>query len=113
MRTKSGRTIMETDNTHRALFTCSVFLHAGYIGAATVAAGLIQLSAGEGSVLSALALIFFGGLLAAASWRRARTVVELRHSVDPRHRVPAGTPHRQGSDLPRPFGGSADVPACW
>jgi hypothetical protein len=94
---------MKTDNTHRALFTCSVFLHLGYIGAATVAAGLIQLLAGEATVWSVFALIFFGGLLATASWRRARTVVE------PEHRVPAVTPHRQGLDRPRPFAASADM----
>lgn len=90
---------METKRTHHGLLTCSLFLHAGYIGAATVAAGLIQLSAGEASAWSALALIFFGAILATASWRRARTVVE------PDHRVPAAKPHRQGTDLPRPLSG--------
>jgi hypothetical protein len=95
---------MKTDNTHRTLFTCSVFLHLGYIGAATVAAGLIQLLAGEATVWSVFALIF-GGLLATASWRRARTVVELEH------RVPAVTPHRQALNRPRLLAPSADMPA--
>jgi hypothetical protein len=82
---------MTTNKTHRALFTCSLFLHVGYIGIVTVAVGLIQLLAGEASVLSALALIVFGGLLAMASWRRARKSIELEH------RVPAVAPHLQGT----------------
>jgi hypothetical protein len=88
---------METNHAHRAALACSLFLHAGYIGAATVAAGLIQLLAGEASGLSALALTFFGGLLAAASWRRARIVVE---RVD---RARAATARLQRSNLPGPF----------
>jgi hypothetical protein len=91
---------MVTHTAHRAVLACSLFLHAGYIGAATVAAGMIQLLAGEASGLSALALIFFGGLLATASWRRARIVVE---RVD---RARAATARPQRSDLPGPFTGA-------
>ena len=71
----------------RAVFRCSLFLHIGYIGAVAAAAGLIQLSAGEASWLSALALVFFGGILATASWQRARSVVQLSD------RAPAVTIH--------------------
>lgn len=64
------------DNSDRALLACSLWLHAGFIGAAAVAAGVIPLFGGEASLLSALALVFSGGVLAAACWRRARTVLD-------------------------------------
>jgi hypothetical protein len=62
--------------TERALVACSLWLHIGLIGAAALAVGLLQLFDGETKWLSALALAFSGGALAAASWRRARTVLE-------------------------------------
>ena len=71
-------------NPGRAVLACSLFLHAGYIGAVTVAAGLIELVAAEGNWLWALALIVFGGILATASWRRARTIVERADQPPPR-----------------------------
>ena len=64
------------DNSDRALLACSLWLHAGFIGAVAVAAGVILLFGSEASPLSALALVLSGGVLAAASWRRARTVLE-------------------------------------
>jgi membrane protein implicated in regulation of membrane protease activity len=64
------------DNSDRALLACSLWLHAGFIGAVAVAAGVILLFGSEASLLSALALVLSGGVLAAASWRRARTVLE-------------------------------------
>jgi hypothetical protein len=60
----------------RALVACSLWLHIGFIGAAALAAGLLQLFDSEASWLSALALAFSGCVLAAASWRHARTVLE-------------------------------------
>jgi membrane protein implicated in regulation of membrane protease activity len=63
------------NNTERALVACSLWLHIGFIGAAALAVGLLQLFDGEPEWLSVLALVFSGGLLAAASWRRARTVL--------------------------------------
>jgi hypothetical protein len=60
------------NHTERALIACSLWLHIGFIGAV----GLLQLFDGEPEWLSVLALVFFGGVLAAASWRRARTVLE-------------------------------------
>jgi hypothetical protein len=63
-------------NSDRALLACSLWLHVGFIGAVAVAAGLIQLFDGEASAFSALALASSGGVLAAASWHRARTVLE-------------------------------------
>jgi hypothetical protein len=64
------------NNTERALIVCSLWLHIGFIGAAAMAVGLLQLFDGEPERLSALALVFSGGVLAAASWRRARAVLE-------------------------------------
>lgn len=63
-------------NSDRALFASRLWLHAGFIGAAVLAAGLLQLFDGEGKWLWALTLALLGGVLAAASWRRALTVLE-------------------------------------
>ena len=60
----------------RALVACSLWLHIGFIGAAALAVGLLQLFDGEAKWSSALALALSGGVLAAASWRRTRTVLE-------------------------------------
>jgi len=64
------------NNSDRALLACSFWLHSGFIGAVAVAAGVIQLFDGDASLSSALALALSGAVLAAASWRRARTVLE-------------------------------------
>jgi len=64
------------DPLDRAVVVCSVWLHAGYIGAVAAAAGLFQLFDPETSWLAALALAVSGGVLAAASWHRGRTVLE-------------------------------------
>jgi hypothetical protein len=76
LRTRYRSAAEMQNNTQRALIACSLWLHIGFIGAATLAAGLLQLFDGEGKWLSALALAFSGGVVAAASWRRARTVLE-------------------------------------
>ena len=65
-----------TNNTDRALVACSLWLHVGFVGAAALAAGLIQLFDGEANWLSALGLALSGGVLAAACWLRSRTVLE-------------------------------------
>lgn len=67
---------METNGTQRAILACSLFLYTGHIGAATVAAGLIQIFAGA---TSGLGLVVFGGILATASWCRAWTSVAARN----------------------------------
>jgi hypothetical protein len=64
------------DNSARVLLACSLWLHAGFIGAVAGAAGVILLFDSKASLLSALALVFSGGVLAAACWQRARTVLE-------------------------------------
>jgi membrane protein implicated in regulation of membrane protease activity len=64
------------NTTERALIACSLWLHIGFIGATALAVGLLQLFDGEAKWSSALALALSGGVLAAASWRRARTVLE-------------------------------------
>ena len=63
-------------NTERALVACRLWMHIGFIGATALAAGLLQLFDGEGKWLWALALALLGGVLAAASWRRALTILE-------------------------------------
>jgi hypothetical protein len=64
------------NNTRRALFVYGLWLHIGYVGTVALAAGLLQLLDGESQWLSALALVFFGCMLAAASWRRGLTALE-------------------------------------
>jgi hypothetical protein len=64
------------NTSERALVACSLWLHIGLIGATVLVVGLLQLFGGETKWLSALALALSGGVLAAASWRRARTVLE-------------------------------------
>ena len=60
----------------RALVACSLWLHIGFVGATALAARLLQLFGGEAKWPPAPALAFSGGVLAALSWRRARTVLE-------------------------------------
>lgn len=59
----------------RTLVVCGAWLHSGLIGAVALAAGLLELWDGEPR-LWALGLVFFGGVLAAVSWRRARSILE-------------------------------------
>ena len=63
-------------NVDRAVVTCSLWLHAGYVGLVTVAAGLLQLFVFDANWLSALVLALCGGVLVAACWRRAWTVLD-------------------------------------
>ena len=63
----------------RRVVACSLCLHLGLIGATTLAVGLLGLFDGEAT--RALGLVFFGGMLAAASWRRGLAVLEhTRHA---------------------------------
>lgn len=59
----------------RKLLACSLWLRIGFIGASALAAGLIALFSDEAGWLSALALVFLGGVLAAASWGHARALL--------------------------------------
>lgn len=59
----------------RLLLACSLWLRIGFVGASAVASGLLVLLSGDAQWLSALALAFFGGVLAAASFRHARTLL--------------------------------------
>jgi hypothetical protein len=65
-----------TRKARRALVECGLWLRVGFIGASGVAAGLIQLVDGSAKLLPALALAVGGSFLAAASWWRARAVLE-------------------------------------
>lgn len=71
----------------RALVECGLWLRIGFIGACGLAAGLLQLFNGETKPLSALVLAVSGGVLAAISWRRGRTVLDI---VDGTAAVTAG-----------------------
>ena len=64
------------NGTGRTLMTCGVWLHLGFIGATALAAGLLELVDGEANWLSALTVASLGCVLAIASWRRARFVLE-------------------------------------
>ena len=68
------------NNTERALVVSSLWLYSGFVGATALAAGLLELFDGEPSRW-ALGMAFFGGALAAASWRRARTILEQAERV--------------------------------
>ena len=61
----------------RALVECGLWLCIGFIGASGLAAGLLQLFDGEVKPLSALALAGGGSVLAAVSWWRGRTVLDI------------------------------------
>jgi hypothetical protein len=82
----------------RAVVVCGLWLHTGFIGAVAVAAGLIELFDPESSWLSALALAFAGGVLAAASWHRGRTVLE---DAERAQTVSKGAPSAVIRQLPR------------
>jgi hypothetical protein len=60
----------------RVLFACRLWLHTGFIGAVALAVGLLELLDAQTKWPWALALGFFGGLLAVASWRRGLLVIE-------------------------------------
>lgn len=60
----------------RVLVLSGLWLRIGFIGASGVAAGVLQLLASDVKPLSALALAVGGGVLAAGSWWRARTVLD-------------------------------------
>jgi hypothetical protein len=89
-------------NGERTLVACSLWLHIGFIGASASAVGLLWLFGGEAEWLSALALAISGGMLAAASWRRARTVLGYAErapalaSVAPPERDPRATARQTG-----------------
>jgi len=72
-----------------AFLECGLWLRIGFIGASGLAAGLLQLFEGEVRPLSALALAVGGGVLAAASWWRARRVLD---TADGAAAVTAGVP---------------------
>ncbi len=58
-----------------ALVACGLWLHVGLIGAIALATGLLQ-SLDDPRLPWAPAVALFGGILAAASWRRGFAVLE-------------------------------------
>jgi hypothetical protein len=89
-------------NGERTLVACSLWLHIGFIGASASATGLLWLFGGDAEWLSALALAISGGMLAAASWRHARTVLGYAErapalgSVASRERAPRPSTRQTG-----------------
>ena len=64
------------DRLEWALVLCGIWLHLGYIAVASAAIGLLKVGLAEASVVPPLAQVFFGAVLAACCWRRARIVLE-------------------------------------
>lgn len=60
----------------RALVACSLWLYAGFIGAAVFGAGLILHFGADTGGAATLAAAIGGGVLALASWTRARAALE-------------------------------------
>jgi hypothetical protein len=97
-------------NTERVLLACSLWLRIGFVGASALAAGVLALLSGETSGqwewLSALALVFFGGLLAAASWGHARVLlgdaeqVSAFTGIAPREPAPPRVPSKPSRRAP-------------
>lgn len=70
---KSAPALTNTSGQYLTAF--AVWLPIGFIGASGVVVGAIQFFGSDAKPLSALALAVAYGLLAAYSWRRARTVL--------------------------------------
>jgi hypothetical protein len=64
------------DNSSRALVASSLWLHIGLIGATAMAAGLLHWFDGDPRLPWSPIVALFGGVLAAASWRRGFAVLE-------------------------------------
>ena len=65
------------------LVASSLWMRLGLVGAIGAVVALIELYKGEADVLAALAWIFGGAWLAAASWRRAKVLLDrLDHLED-------------------------------
>jgi hypothetical protein len=60
----------------RALAKIGVWMIVGYVGASTLALGLLRLFNGEGNPLSALSFALAGGALAMYAWRSGYRVVD-------------------------------------
>lgn len=64
------------ETVQRALVACAAWLHAGYVGAATLAVGLLQMAGAGARSVAPLALVLFGAMLAVAGLLRARGVLD-------------------------------------
>jgi hypothetical protein len=60
----------------RALVVCSIWLQVGYLGAATVAVGLLKAFMEDGNLVPGLVQALSGAVLAACCWRRAWGVMQ-------------------------------------
>lgn len=65
-----------------ALTASGVWMRIGFIGASASASGLVLASQGGASVLTLVALVLGGGLVATLAWRRARAVLERADAWD-------------------------------
>lgn len=68
-------------HTERALIVSGLWLHIGFIGAAALAAGLLQLFDGGSAWPLSLGLMLSGGVLAGAGWHRGWMVLEHTEST--------------------------------
>jgi len=82
------------DHNDRALVASSALMHVGLVGASCAAAGVLQLFSGQPS--SALGLFFLGTVIAVASWRLARKVLD---RVDRATEPPTAIPLRSSAAL--------------
>lgn len=85
------------NSTDRALVASSAWLDVGFVGAAALAVGLLQMFDPEPNWPWVLVMAFSGGVLAAASWRRGR--IGLEHAG----RTPAVATDAPGEPASRPF----------
>ncbi len=60
----------------RALAKSGLWMIVGYIGASTLAFGLLSIFHGEGNPLAALVFVFAGGALAVYAWRSSYRVLD-------------------------------------
>ena len=60
----------------RALVICSIWLQVGYLGAATVAIGLLKALMEDGNLVPGLVQAFSGAFLMACCWRRAWSIMQ-------------------------------------
>ena len=80
----------------RALIICSIWLHVSYIGAASVAIGLVKAFVAETPLASSIALVFGGTALAIAAWDRAYAALEKKHRDEPEIRATSSSSHAAG-----------------
>ena len=75
MSTHSTRGSGRAGTADRARMVCAAWLFAGFIGASTMAAGVLGLLEGEATFPHGLMLALCGGVAAATAWTRSRSAL--------------------------------------